>query len=103
MPDLVLYDEDRGWLFLIEAVTSNGPVDATRHDQLRALFGTPKAGLVFVTAFPNRRAMAAFIDDISWETEVWVADHPTHMIHFDGRRFLGPYDPNGEPARGGVP
>jgi hypothetical protein len=32
-----------------------------------------------------------YLDKISWETEVWVADSPTHMIHFNGERFLGPY------------
>jgi hypothetical protein len=27
-----------------------------------------------------------------WETEVWVAGSPTHLIHFNGERFLGPYE-----------
>ena len=27
----------------------------------------------------------------TWESEVWVAEDPDHLIHFDGERFLGPY------------
>ena len=44
------------------------------------------------TAFLDRQAMVRFLGDISWETEVWVADSPTHLIHFNGERFLGPYE-----------
>jgi len=42
-----------------------------------------------VTAFPNRSIMARYLGDIAWETEVWVADAPSHLIHFNGERFLG--------------
>jgi len=44
-----------------------------------------------VTAFLTRRAMTKYLADISWETEVWVAEAPSHLIHFNGERFLGPY------------
>ncbi len=91
MPDVILYDTERNWLFLIEAVTSHGPVDAKRHVELEQLFTGVEAGLVYVTAFPNRTTMARYLADIAWETEVWVADAPSHLIHFDGDRFLGPY------------
>lgn len=91
MPDAILYSEERNWLFLIESVTSVGPVDGKRHDELRHLFGKSSAGLVFVTAFPNRQQMARFLPDIAWETEVWCADNPSHLIHFNGDRFLGPH------------
>ena len=76
---------------LIEAVTSHGPVDAKRHEELQALFAASSAGLVFVTSFLDRRTMSKYVSDISWETEVWVAESPTHLIHFNGERFLGPY------------
>jgi hypothetical protein len=92
MPDLVVYHEDRDWLILIEAVTSHGPVGPKRHDELRVLFAGASPGLVFVTAFLDRKTLARFIADISWETEVWVAEAPTHLIHFNGERFLGPYE-----------
>jgi type II restriction enzyme len=92
MPDVVVHHVKKNWLVLIEAVTSHGPVDGKRHDELRRLFADCKAGLVFVTAFLDRSAMVKYLGDISWETEVWVADAPSHMIHFNGERFLGPYD-----------
>ncbi len=91
-PDVVLYDAGRNWLLLIEAVTSHGPVDAKRYGELSRLFSASKAGLLYVTAFPNRRLLARYLPDISWETDVWVADSPSHLIHFDGNRFLGPYE-----------
>lgn len=94
MPDVVLHYVERNWLLLVEAVTSHGPVDAKRHAELAALFGGSSAGLVYVTAFPNRSIMARYLPEIAWETEVWVANAPTHMIHLNGVRFLGPYVTN---------
>lgn len=92
MPDVVVYYDEKNWLVLIEAVTSHGPVDGKRRDELSRLFKNSSAGLVFVTAFLDRTAMMRYLSEISWETEVWVADAPSHLIHFNGERFLGPYD-----------
>ena len=91
MPDVVLHYREKQWLLLVEAVTSHGPVDGKRHAELTNLFSGAKAGLVYITAFPNRSVMARYLPEIAWETEVWVADSPSHLIHFDGERFLGPY------------
>jgi hypothetical protein len=91
IPDLIVHHRDKNWLLLIEAVTSAGPVDGKRRKELKDLFAGCKAGLVFVTAFENRRAMQSFVSHIAWESEVWIADDPDHMIHFNGERFLGPY------------
>lgn len=92
MPDAILYLESKNWLYLVESVTSVGPVDGKRHAELTALFGKSSAGLVFVTAFPSRELMARFLATIAWETEVWIADNPDHLIHFNGDRFMGPHD-----------
>jgi hypothetical protein len=92
MPDVVLHFTAKNWLLLVESVTSHGPVDGKRHTELAALFGGSTAGLVYVTAFPNRAVMGRYLGDIAWETEVWVADAPSHLIHFNGERFLGPYN-----------
>ncbi len=92
MPDVVLYYGDKDWLLLVESVTSHGPVDSKRHNELATLFAGAKPGLVYVTAFPDRGIMGKYLRDISWETEVWCADSPTHLIHFNGERFLGPYE-----------
>ncbi len=91
MPDVVVHDTKRNWLLLIEAVTSAGPVDGKRRKELKDLFAGCKAGLVFVSAFSTREVMRSFLTQISWETEVWVAEDPEHLIHFNGERFLGPY------------
>ena len=92
MPDVVVHHLAKNWLVLIEAVTSHGPVNPKRRQELKELFAGSKAGLVFVTAFHNRHKMMKYLDEISWETEVWVAESPTHLIHFNGERFLGPYE-----------
>ena len=91
-PDVVVYFSEKNWLLLIEAVTSHGPVNPKRHRELKTLFRKSRAGLVFVTAFLDRKALSSYLPEISWETEVWVADAPDHMIHFDGERFLGPFE-----------
>jgi adenine-specific DNA-methyltransferase len=91
LPDVVLYWPEKNWLLLIESVTSHGPVDGKRHGELSKLFENSKPGLVYVTAFPDRKIMTKYLSDISWETEVWTADAPTHMVHFNGDRFLGPH------------
>lgn len=91
MPDVVLHFVERNWLILVESVTSHGPVDGKRHAELTKLFAGSTAGLVYVTAFPNRSIMGKYLSEIAWETEVWVADAPSHLIHFNGVRFLGPY------------
>lgn len=92
MPDVVLFDAQRNWLLLVESVTSHGPVDGKRHAELLTLFSGSTAPLVYVTAFPSRQVMARFLPEIAWETEVWVADAPDHLIHFNGDRYLGPHD-----------
>lgn len=92
MPDVVLYYPEKNWLILAEAVTSHGPVDPKRHAELEKLFAGSTAGLVYLTAFPTKSLMAKYLSEISWETEVWIAEAPSHLIHFDGERFLGPYE-----------
>ncbi len=94
LPDVILYCSERDWLLLIESVTSHGVVDSKRHSELATLFAEATPGLIYVTAFPDRKTMAQYLADISWETEVWTADAPTHMIHFNGDRFLGPHENN---------
>jgi hypothetical protein len=92
MPDVVVYFREKNWIVLVEAVTSSGPVDGMRHNELTDLFKNTSAGLVFVTAFPSRgEIMRKYLSLIAWETEVWCASDPTHLIHFNGVRFLGPY------------
>ncbi|MGC1379314.1 MAG: BsuBI/PstI family type II restriction endonuclease [Anaerolineales bacterium] len=90
-PDIILFDEQKNWIFLIEAVTSHGPVSPKRHMELEKLFKNCTADRVYVTAFFDFATYKRFVSDISWETEVWIAETPSHMIHLNGERFQGPY------------
>ena len=91
MPDVILWQEEKNWLVLVESVTSHGPVDPKRYIELSELFASVHADKVFISAFPDKRTFARFAPDVAWETEVWVADNPTHMVHFNGDKFIGPY------------
>ena len=91
MPDIVVHDVRRNWLLLVEVVTSAGPIDHKRRKELKDLFISSKVGLVFVSAFSTRDVMRSYLTQLSWETEVWIAEDPDHLIHFNGERFLGPY------------
>jgi type II restriction enzyme len=91
MPDIVVYLHDENWLVLMEAASSHGPVDAKRKAELDGLFAGSTAGLVYVSCFPSRVEMRKYLAAIAWETDVWCAEAPTHLIHFNGQRFLGPY------------
>ena len=91
MPDVILWQEEKNWLVLVESVTSHGPVDSKRYIELSELFSSVHADKVFISAFPDKRTFARFASDVAWETEVWVSDNPTHMVHFNGDKFLGPY------------
>lgn len=91
LPDIIAYSEKNNWLYLIEAVHSSGPMSEIRVHQLKKLLKDSKAELIFVTAFLNRAEFRKWVMDVAWETEVWIADNPDHMIHFNGHKFLGAY------------
>lgn len=91
LPDVVVYDEKKEWLFLIEAVTSHGPVSPKRWHELEQALEGCKVGKVYITAFLDTAEFRRNAADIAWETEVWIAESPDHMIHFNGDRFLGPH------------
>ncbi|CAN5787100.1 MAG: restriction endonuclease [Chloroflexota bacterium] len=91
MPDLIVYLNNRNWMVLLEAASTHGPIDASRHAELSELFRNSSAAPVYVSCFPSREVMRRYLPLIAWETDVWCADNPTHLIHFNGERFLGPY------------
>ena len=90
LPDIIICDKEKGWLFLIEVVTSHGPISPKRLIELEEFTQGCPYGKVYVTAFPDAKEFRQFAADIAWETEVWLADTPEHMIHFNGDRFIGP-------------
>ncbi|MPR33656.1 BsuBI/PstI family type II restriction endonuclease [Salmonirosea aquatica] len=92
LPDVIAYSKDKNWLYLIEAVHSSGPISEIRLLQLHQLTEKCTAEIIYVTAFLNRQKFRQFVADIAWETEVWIADNSDHLIHFNGDKFLGPYN-----------
>jgi len=91
LPDILLYDEKKNWLYLIEAVTSHGAIDQKRVNELEKMFDRCPADKIYITTFPDRKTFRKYIADIAWETEVWISEEPDHMIHFNGDKFMGPY------------
>lgn len=90
LPDVVLYAAERKWLFLVEAVTSHGPVSPKRKQELEAWLSGCTTSRIYVSAFRDLKEFKRYLGQIAWETEVWVAEMPEHMIHFNGDKFLGP-------------
>ncbi len=91
LPDIIAYEENRNWLFLVEAVHSSNPISEMRHLALQRLTKDATAGCVFVSAFADTAGFSRFSKEIGWETEAWIASAPEHMIHFNGGRFLAPH------------
>lgn len=90
MPDVVLYCEDKNWIYFIEAVTSVGPMSPQRIIEIEEMTKEVSAGKIYVTAFPDFSAYKKFSEDLAWETEVWLSELPDHMIHLNGDKFMGP-------------
>ena len=91
LPDVVIYDNKRNWLFLIEVVASHGPMSDKRVRELEILLKNCNAGKIYVTVFPDFKEFKKHSTNIAWETEVWITEMPAHMIHFNGDKFLGPH------------
>lgn len=90
MPDVVLYREDKNWIYFVESVTSVGPMDTKRILEITEMTKNIAAGKIFVTAFLDFKTYKRFSETLAWETEVWIAEMPEHMIHLNGDKFLGP-------------
>ena len=90
MPDVVLYREDKNWIYFVESVTSVGPMDPKRILEIEELTKNVSAGKIYVTAFLDFKTYKKFAEELAWETEVWIAEMPEHMIHHNGDRFTGP-------------
>lgn len=90
MPDVVLYSEDKNWIYFIESVTSVGAMEPKRIKEIEEMTENVSAGKIYVTAFLDFKTFKKFSETLAWETEVWIADMPDHMIHLNGDKFLGP-------------
>lgn len=94
LPDVIAYSTKKEWLYLIEAVHSSGAMTQERILALESLIENCSVPVIYMTAFLNRQTFRKFVADIAWETEVWIASDPDHVIHFNGDKFLGPYNIN---------
>lgn len=90
MPDVILYVKDKNWIYFVESVTSVGPMEPKRIKEIEEMTQGVTAGKIYVTAFLDFKTFKKFSDSLAWETEVWIADMPDHMIHLNGDKFLGP-------------
>lgn len=90
MPDVVLYRDDKKWIYFVEAVTSVGPMSPKRILEIKAMTQNVTCGMIYVTAFPDIKTYKQFAAELAWETEVWLSELPDHMIHLNGDRFMGP-------------
>ena len=91
LPDVVAYNEEKNLLFLIEAYNTSGPMDQSRVLKLKTLLKECTAHAVFITAFLNTKEFLKLFSKMAWETEVWIADNPEHMVHLNGCKFLEVY------------
>ena len=92
LPDVVLYDKDKNWLYFIEAVTSVGEITPKRIIEIEEITKDCDAGNIYITAFQDFKTYKKFANSIAWDTEVWLSESPEHMIHLNGDRFMGPRD-----------
>jgi hypothetical protein len=92
LPDVILYDSGKNWLYLIEAVTTHGSMSEKRVIELKNMFSDFAGELVFISAFPDISTFQRYASQICWETEVWISNHPDHMIHFNGDKFITTHD-----------
>ncbi len=91
LPDILAFSSKKKWIYLIEAVHSSGAISETRLLHLKNITQNAKYRIVFITAFLDAATFRKFAHEIAWETEVWIANKPDHMIHFNGDKFMGPY------------
>jgi len=90
LPDIILYSERQDWIYFIETVTSVGSISVKRMNEIEKMTADCKSGKIYVTAFPDKKTYKKFVDELAWETEVWIAETPQHLIHLNGDKFIGP-------------
>ncbi len=91
LPDIIAFSRKSNWLYLIEAVHSSGPMNETRVLELKKMLKDCTSELIFITGFLTRSDFKKWMLEVAWETEVWIADNPDHLVHFNGHKFLGAY------------
>ena len=91
LPDIIAYNKKKNWIYLIVAVCSFEPMTEMRVFELKKMLKDCPAFLIFISTFISKNECKKWLLDIAWETEVWTADNPDHVIHLNGGKFFGPY------------
>ena len=90
IPDIILYDEKHNRILFIEAYNSVGEFTYDRvKDILACCHCKPGTEVAFITAFATMKKALQVINNIAWDTDIWVAEYETHLIHKNGDKFIG--------------
>lgn len=64
LPDVVLYSQQKNWVYFIEAVTSHGPISPKRRLELLDIVKDSDVKPVFVTAFLTTQDFKQFVTEV---------------------------------------
>lgn len=90
LPDIIAYDSVNKRILFIEAFHSTGPFTIDRVNTIRNLCKCePGTEAAFITAFDTTAKMLKNYKNVAWETDIWTAEEPTHLLHKNGDKFMG--------------
>ena len=88
LPNIVLLQRKLSRMFLVEVIGAGGLLNSTRCAELRRGLRGFRLKLVFITASASRSELRDRLHEIAWQTHVWIANEPNHIIHFDCKPHL---------------
>ena len=91
LPDMILYLPQKKWLYLIGIADAGNLITARRQRSFEQALSMSQARAVHVNVFAGFEEYSRHVGQIAWDSEVWIAETPEHMIHHNGDRFLGPH------------
>ncbi len=91
LSDIILYSEAKHRLYLIEVGISHRAITRRRRQALEQPMKECSATRIYISAFLNHAEFGRYCHLIAWESHVWLADIPEHMIHYDGEQYIIPH------------
>jgi hypothetical protein len=88
LPDAVLHLPKRNLLILL---TLNAPITTKQRNRIERWLAECMAKREYVSALSDWQALSRAGNSFAWDTHVWLAEEPEHMIHWNGEKFLGPH------------
>jgi len=86
LPDVILFSAAETHLVIVEAVSTSGPVNSIRLEQLQKFTRAPrKLGyrISYISAFSSRAVFRKFVEHIAWGSSVWIENEPNNIVHFE--------------------